>query len=76
MSCTCASILMSSVKLNPRIFAVVENNMSLRPIEREVHCTNHTGDSINVASNIADTTALNHFNSVGPTLVKHIPQLV
>ena len=36
MSCTCASILMSSVKYNPRIFAVVENDMTLCPTEREV----------------------------------------
>ena len=36
MSCTCASILMSSVKWNPRFFAVVENDMTLRPNEIEV----------------------------------------
>ena len=35
MSCTCASTPMSSVKWNPRIFAVVEN-MTLCPNEREV----------------------------------------
>ena len=36
MSCTCASILMSSVKWNHRFFAVVENDMTLCPNEREV----------------------------------------
>ena len=36
MSCTYASILMSSVKWNPRFFAVVENDMTLCPSEREV----------------------------------------
>ena len=34
MSCTCESILMSSVKWNPRFFAVVENDMTLCPNER------------------------------------------
>ena len=29
MSCTCASIPMSSVKWNPRFFAVVENYVTL-----------------------------------------------
>ena len=36
MSCTCASILMSTVKWNPMFFAVVENDMTLCPNEREV----------------------------------------
>ena len=36
MSYTCSSIHMSSVKWNPRFFAVVENNMTLCPNEREV----------------------------------------
>ena len=36
MSCACASILMSYVKWNPRFFAVVENDMTLCPNEREV----------------------------------------
>ena len=36
MSCTCTSILTSSVKLNQRFFAVVENDMTLCPNEREV----------------------------------------
>ena len=36
MSCTCASILMSSVKWNPRLIAVVENDMTLCPNESEV----------------------------------------
>ena len=36
MSCTCVSILMSSVKWNPRFFAVVENDMTLCPNKREV----------------------------------------
>ena len=36
MSCTCASILMSSVRRNPRFFPVVENDMTLWPNEREV----------------------------------------
>ena len=36
MFCTCESILMSSVKLNPRFFAVVENDMTLCPNEKEV----------------------------------------
>ena len=36
MACSCASILMSSVKLNQRLFAVVENDMTLRQNEREV----------------------------------------
>ena len=36
MSCTCASIHMSSVKWNPMFFAVVENDMTLCPNEREV----------------------------------------
>ena len=35
MSCTYVSILMSSVKWNPRLFAVVED-MTLCPNEREV----------------------------------------
>ena len=34
--CTCASILMSFVKWNPRFFAVVKNDMTLCPDEREV----------------------------------------
>ena len=34
MSCTCASILMSSVKWNPMFFAVVKNDMTLRPNEK------------------------------------------
>ena len=33
MSCTCASILMSSVKWNLRFFAVVENDTTLCPKE-------------------------------------------
>ena len=36
MSCACASILMSFVKWSPRFFAVVENDMTLHPNEREV----------------------------------------
>ena len=36
MSCTCASILMSSLKWNPRFFAVVENDMTLCPNVKEV----------------------------------------
>ena len=36
MSCTCASTLISSVKWNPRFFAVVENDMILCPNEREL----------------------------------------
>ena len=36
MSCTCASILMSSVRWNPMFFAAVENDMTLCPNEREV----------------------------------------
>ena len=36
MSCTCESILMSSVIWNPMCFAVVENDMTLCPNEREV----------------------------------------
>ena len=36
ISCTCASILMSSVKWNLRFFAVVENDMTLCPNERDV----------------------------------------
>ena len=36
MSYTCATILMSSVKWNPSFFAVVENDMTLCPNEREV----------------------------------------
>ena len=36
VSCPCASILMSSVKWNPSFFAVVENDMTLCPNEREV----------------------------------------
>ena len=36
MSCTCASIHMSSVRWNPRYFAVVENDMTLCQNEREV----------------------------------------
>ena len=36
ISCTCASILMSSVKWNPGISAVVENDLTLCPYEREV----------------------------------------
>ena len=36
MSCTCASILMSSVKWNLRLFAVVENDMTLCTNERAV----------------------------------------
>ena len=36
MSCTCASIIMTSVKLNPSFFAVVENDVTLCPNEREV----------------------------------------
>ena len=39
MTCTCVSIVMSSVKWNPRFFAVVENDMTLRPSEREVQFT-------------------------------------
>ena len=37
VSCTCASILILSVKWNPRFFTVVEN-MALCPNEREVKC--------------------------------------
>ena len=33
---TCASILMSSVKWNPKFSAVVENDIALCPNEREV----------------------------------------
>ena len=36
MSCTCASILMSYVKWNPRFSTVVENDMTLCPNKREV----------------------------------------
>ena len=36
MSCKCASILMSSLKWNPRFFAVAENDMTLCPNQREV----------------------------------------
>ena len=36
MSCTCVSILVSSVKWNLWFFAVVENDMTLCPNEREV----------------------------------------
>ena len=36
MSCTCTSILMSSVKWNPRFFAGVDNDMTLCPNVREV----------------------------------------
>ena len=47
MSCTCLSILMSSVKLNPRFFAVEENDMTLCPIVRKVQfkfCMHLFGD--------------------------------
>ena len=36
MSCTCVSILMSSVKWNPIFFPVVDNDMTLCPHEGEV----------------------------------------
>ena len=36
MSCTCASILMSSGRWNPRIFAAVEDDMTSCSDEREV----------------------------------------
>ena len=36
MSCACASILMSSAKWNQRFYAVVENDISVCPNEREV----------------------------------------
>ena len=36
VSCTCASILMSSVKWNPLFIEVVENDMTLCPNEKEV----------------------------------------
>ena len=46
MSCECASIIMSSVKWDPRFFAVVENDMTLCLNEREVlfkFCVNSFG---------------------------------
>ena len=36
MTCTCASILKSSVNWNQRFFAVVENDETLCPNEREM----------------------------------------
>ena len=36
MSGTCSSIFMSSVKYNPRFFAVVDSDMILCPNERDV----------------------------------------
>ena len=37
MCIICASVIMSSVKWNPRIFAVMGNDITLCPNEREEH---------------------------------------